>query len=176
MSCSHAKQYLATHANSSSRSHIDITAVQALIDTRDEVERWADAPVEFHFASILSPWIRRALVAGGFGTGLPASSGPRELAPVLQWEPPFQPASGRSFDIEALPGKSDNDSPLDDTLQRGAYGRSSGGEEALLTTDTPFFHVDLTAAVRAAENGLKSSSSRSESVSIHRADGKQETQ
>jgi sodium-independent sulfate anion transporter 11 len=28
------------------RSHIDTTAVQALIDTRTEVEKWADHPVE----------------------------------------------------------------------------------------------------------------------------------
>jgi len=28
------------------RSQLDTTAVQALIDTRNEVERWTDAPVE----------------------------------------------------------------------------------------------------------------------------------
>lgn len=28
------------------RSHIDTTAVQALIDTRTEVEKWADHPIE----------------------------------------------------------------------------------------------------------------------------------
>ena len=30
----------------SCRSHIDTTGVQALIDTRTEVERWADRPIE----------------------------------------------------------------------------------------------------------------------------------
>jgi len=28
------------------RSHIDTTAVQALIDARTEIERWTDYPVE----------------------------------------------------------------------------------------------------------------------------------
>lgn len=34
------------HNTASIRSHIDTTAVQAVIDTRNEVERWTDAPVE----------------------------------------------------------------------------------------------------------------------------------
>jgi len=34
-------------------SHIDTTAVQALIDTRNEVEKWADHPVEVHVVTIL---------------------------------------------------------------------------------------------------------------------------
>ena len=37
---------------SSCRSHLDTTGVQALIDTRTEVERWADRPVE---VCILAP-------------------------------------------------------------------------------------------------------------------------
>ena len=49
------------------RSQVDTTSVQALVDARGEIERWADHPVEFHFSSILSPWIRRSLVGGGFG-------------------------------------------------------------------------------------------------------------
>ncbi|KAH9985562.1 sulfate permease [Russula vinacea] len=51
----------------STASQVDTTSIQALVDTRDQIERWTDHPVEFHFASILSPWIRRSLVAGGFG-------------------------------------------------------------------------------------------------------------
>ncbi|TRM56858.1 sulfate transporter family-domain-containing protein [Schizophyllum amplum] len=71
----------------SSISHIDTTAVQSLIDTRNEIERWTDAPVEFHFASILSPWIRRALVAGGFGFVANAHDAGRshEVAPVVPY-------------------------------------------------------------------------------------------
>jgi hypothetical protein len=53
-------------------SNIDSTGVQSLVDTRQQLDRYADRQVEFHFAQILSPWIKRALVAGGFGTGNPS--------------------------------------------------------------------------------------------------------
>ncbi|KAN0061303.1 Sulfate permease 2 [Thecaphora frezii] len=66
----------------SSVSHVDTTSIQALVDVRAAVERYADAKVEFHFANILSPWIRRGLLAGGFGTGL-ASRHITEVAPVV---------------------------------------------------------------------------------------------
>ena len=32
--------------NNISRSHIDTTAVQALVDARSVIEKWADHPVE----------------------------------------------------------------------------------------------------------------------------------
>lgn len=50
-------------------SNVDSTSVQVLVDVRNALERYRAAPVEFHFAHLLSPWIRRALLAGGFGTG-----------------------------------------------------------------------------------------------------------
>ena len=36
------------------RSHIDTTGVQSLIDTRTEVERWADQPVEVRYLFLSS--------------------------------------------------------------------------------------------------------------------------
>ncbi|KOS12655.1 sulfate permease [Malassezia pachydermatis] len=50
-------------------SNVDSTSVQVLVDLRNALERYAGKPVQFHFAHILSPWIRRGLLAGGFGTG-----------------------------------------------------------------------------------------------------------
>ncbi|WFD30798.1 hypothetical protein MSPP1_001822 [Malassezia sp. CBS 17886] len=50
-------------------SNVDSTSVQVLVDLRNTLERYSGRAVEFHFAVILSPWIRRALLAGGFGTG-----------------------------------------------------------------------------------------------------------
>jgi len=49
-------------------SQIDVTAVQVLQDVRDQLDRHA-APdkVEWHFAAVNRPWVKRALVAGGFG-------------------------------------------------------------------------------------------------------------
>ncbi|KAJ7694136.1 sulfate permease [Mycena rosella] len=132
-------------------SHIDITAVQAMIDTRNEVERWADHPVEFHFATILSPWIRRALIAGGFGTGTSASRVPREIAQVVPYRDLQEsnsrdmPASLQEMDPEAgdLKTREAPDSP----------DLSGDGYVPVIPTDTPFFHLDLAAAVHAAESG-----------------------
>ncbi|ODV60105.1 sulfate permease [Ascoidea rubescens DSM 1968] len=47
---------------------IDSTGLQSLIDLKKFLEIYTNHnEVEFHFANILSPWIKRALVAGGFG-------------------------------------------------------------------------------------------------------------
>ncbi|WFD33427.1 hypothetical protein MCUN1_000240 [Malassezia cuniculi] len=53
----------------SSVSNVDSTSVQILVDVKNTLERYRGGPVQFHFAHLLSPWIRRALLAGGFGTG-----------------------------------------------------------------------------------------------------------
>lgn len=134
------------------RSHIDTTAVQALIDARNEIERWADHPVEFHFATILSPWIRRALVAGGFGIGLSSSKAPQDFAALVPYR---DGASSQSNDVDNLP-----EDDIESGLKKGDSHPSSGvpdGFAPILPVDTPFFHIDLLAAVWAAESGVPSS-------------------
>ncbi|KAI5823724.1 sulfate permease [Schizophyllum commune Tattone D] len=180
----------------SSISHIDTTAVQSLIDTRSEIERWTNAPVEFHFASILSPWIRRALVAGGFGFGARAHDAGRshEVAPVVPYrdglregDPETSPQV-RQNDVEARGGvdgiveqarewsegshdyKEQPESyqppalPTSHSTQRPPFAPSTSSPDLkdagaiaevelapLISDDTPFFHLDLQEAVRAAE-------------------------
>ncbi|RPD65885.1 sulfate permease [Lentinus tigrinus ALCF2SS1-7] len=131
-------------------SHIDTTGIQSLIDTRTEVERWANKPIEFHFATILSPWIRRALIAGGFGTGQPSSHAPTEIAPVVPYRGGRRQLSERQKqpDIEAI-----EEVPKEE-------------EAPIVPEDTPFFHFDLVAAVRAAESGLGVNVDKSESSSL----------
>ncbi|VDC07894.1 unnamed protein product [Peniophora sp. CBMAI 1063] len=161
----------------SSVSQIDTTAVQTLIDTRVEVERWTDGAVEFHFASILSPWIRRALVAGGFGTGAPASSRPREIAPVVTYGHELRERrhiAGREGDAESGKVDSEYADSVDGLTReqllppRAAFGDHVGNDASLIPVDTPFFHLDLETAVRAAEAGVRThprdSSSDSDSV------------
>ncbi|EPX74405.1 sulfate transporter [Schizosaccharomyces octosporus yFS286] len=48
-------------------NHIDTTGVQSLVDTRKELENYADDEVEFHFTDINNGWIKRTLIAAGFG-------------------------------------------------------------------------------------------------------------
>ncbi|KAI8072224.1 sulfate transporter family-domain-containing protein [Gilbertella persicaria] len=64
-------------------NHLDSTGVQTLLDLKLAINRFSGYEVEWHFASIGSPTIRNALIAGGFGSQ--AGRGPRtgELLPVV---------------------------------------------------------------------------------------------
>ncbi|CAA7267649.1 unnamed protein product [Cyclocybe aegerita] len=127
-------------------SHIDTTAIQALIDTRTEIDKWANHPVEFHFATVLSPWIRRALVAGGFGIGISASKS-REIAAVVP----------HREDPNEIPEYEKDDVESGDLKKRASLSlNEKSGYAPLIGTETPFFHVDLAAAVKAAESGIGS--------------------
>ncbi|KAF8607694.1 putative sulfate permease [Ceratobasidium sp. AG-I] len=138
-------------------AHIDTTGVQNLIDTRMELERWADRPIEFHFASILSPWIRRGLVAGGFGTAQEGRVIPHEVAPIVP--PPQGQYTGPNdeYAVTSTPaqgGKNSKDLENDGVLPETRSGMSSTTEfEApIVSRSTPFFHLDLNSAVRAAQS------------------------
>ncbi|OJT14139.1 hypothetical protein TRAPUB_9250 [Trametes pubescens] len=148
-------------------SHLDTTGVQALIDTRTEVERWADHPVEFHFATILSPWIRRALVAGGFGVGTLSTRMHEEIAPVTRYHDqyiadpehigPAKNSHEREDDLEAPP----NVAQISVRSSSEGTVRSVPNDAAapMMLPSTPFFHLDVATAVRAAEGGVTRPSS-----------------
>ncbi|KAG6821156.1 hypothetical protein H0H93_005376 [Arthromyces matolae] len=127
-------------------SHIDTTAVQSLIDTRAVVEKWADHPVEFHFATVLSPWIRRALIAGGFGIGISSSGEAPDVAPVVAYN-----ASAASF-----VGVQDDHNIESGDIKKTNDLESQSELEPIISEDTPFFHIDLVSAVRAAESDKNS--------------------
>lgn len=56
------------HLDFSCVASIDATSIQSLVDLRKSLNNYAGREVEFHFSSILSPWIRRGLYHAGFGT------------------------------------------------------------------------------------------------------------
>ncbi|KAG8779455.1 hypothetical protein FRC20_003171 [Serendipita sp. 405] len=151
--------------------NLDTTGVQNLVDTRTELEKWADAPVEFHFANILSPWVRRALVAGGFGTGS-GDHGAVEVAPVVppQNEDYADANQDWRYEPNSSHPKGSRPTTSDKDVERGsededkaAYHKQANNsahssvEGPLLSTLTPFFHVDLASAVRHAESRAKRS-------------------
>ncbi|PIL23773.1 transporter [Ganoderma sinense ZZ0214-1] len=151
-------------------SHIDTTGVQGLIDTRAEVERWADRPIEFHFATILSPWIRRALIAGGFGVRGSAMSTHfhEEIAPVTRYHDQYIADPEHTEPIDAVSRTADPEAGVSVVPVSAISARSSSeqtvqslpSESALMMLpDTPFFHLDLAAAVKAAEKGLSRAAS-----------------
>jgi len=66
-------------------NHIDLTAVQALIDTRNLLNRHtAPHTAQWHFACIHNRWARRALASAGFGfPSFETESGtPQHFVPV----------------------------------------------------------------------------------------------
>ena len=129
------------------RSQVDTTSIQALVDARSEIERWADHPVEFHFATILSPWIRRSLVAAGFGYDRRSQpdSRPHDVVGVPSSYDVLH-VGASSTDIEARETK-------EVQFPNSSYGTIDRGEASAVQVDTPFFHLDLAEAVAAAEGG-----------------------
>ncbi|TRM61717.1 sulfate transporter family-domain-containing protein [Schizophyllum amplum] len=141
-------------------SHVDTTAVQTLIDTRAEIERWADRPVEFHFATITSPWVRRALIAGGFGFSRDGAQVPHEIAPVVPYRDSEARTDSMSSDTkdDLESGNKDSKTVADVTevpISSSGASSVSSNYETIMRSDTPFFHVDLTAAIRAAERSAE---------------------
>ncbi|KAI0646822.1 sulfate permease [Trametes meyenii] len=155
-------------------SHLDTTGVQALIDTRTEVERWVDRPVEFHFATILSPWIRRALVAGGFGVGTVSTHIHEEIAPVTRYHDQYiaDPQHADPLTPTDEQVRLDDPEALTQVVQISARSSSEGTVQMdrkdmagpMMLPSTPFFHLDVGTAVRAAEGGVTRASSIIENV------------
>ncbi|KAJ2018145.1 hypothetical protein H4S04_007638 [Coemansia sp. S16] len=139
-------------------SNVDITSIQNLVDVRKQLDRYADRAVSWHFAGVKSPWIRRALVAGGFGSSNTATRTVFSVATV-----------------GALEHKGDQ--PLSETLSASNRGQHAPDEEfisdsftstrdkpqvdnstsfdtlplPILSADHPFFHIDLDEALKAAK-------------------------
>jgi solute carrier family 26 (sodium-independent sulfate anion transporter), member 11 len=107
----------------------------------------------------VNPWVRRALLAGGFGTGN-GSHIPTEVAPVV---PPHDQEydhiaddwkfhrTAQKTSADDLEGAGDDDSGKAHSGDNGRDGVGSSSQGPLVSTLTPFFHVDLSSAVRAAE-------------------------
>lgn len=111
---------------------------------------------------MLSPWTRRALIAGGFGIGNhdPVSN-VREIAAVVPYR------EGQRDETIEEPKRPDLESGVDNKRPSRSRETAVYGEDgaALVPLDTPFFHFDLVGAVRAAESGLMRQLSRRSSTS-----------
>lgn len=171
----------------SSVSNVDTTSVQCLVDVRQSVERYTGQRVDFYFATITSPWIRRALLAGGFGTGQ-TSQHYTEVAPVIGSHyassvPRLTPTRAAQKDIESgnnaispVPrldsspqDESSSSSPSSERASRksvdGGQPENESQNESQVSVPiiwnhdlTPFFHLDLSAALAAARASPPTSS------------------
>lgn len=134
---------------------VDSTGVQSLVDARHQINKYADREVEFHFANIVSPWVRRGLLAGGFGFGVPLREF-AEIAPVVEGNSSY---SGSSSGAEATDMKhrvknylmntdfKDGRFKPQDEYDLNQAERGSNDQEnswgAVISNDTPFFHLDI---------------------------------
>lgn len=64
-------------------NHLDSTGVQTLLDLRLAINRYCGSEIEWHFASIATPFIRNSLIIAGFGKQNGRESHPFELVPVV---------------------------------------------------------------------------------------------
>ena len=83
----------------------------------------------------------RALIAGGFGTGIPSHQVPTEIAAVV----PYHDISGASH---KAPEKATD---IEERAVPELRSVGSSSSAPINLQDTPFFHLDIVEAVRAAE-------------------------
>jgi len=129
-------------------NNLDTTGVQALIDVRRAVNRYADREVPWHFAGINSYAVRHALLEGGFGLVKTSDQDVGDIAAVVPDNEDNQYRIDEPHtkeDLETGVDKVETDKPVVETDEKGA-------PKALSTTNPryPFFHYDLDDAVAAA--------------------------
>lgn len=94
---------------------LDITSIQALIDVRNQLDRYASPDVvDWHIACINNRWAKRALVAGGFGYPLERADGLHH-----RWQSIFSVAEiGGEFSAAAAAESNLNEKELRDRERR----------------------------------------------------------
>lgn len=136
-------------------NYIDVTSAQALVDLRDQFDRYASPnKVEWHFAGIGNRWTKRALVASGFGYGAPATEEGSDGSDISKPEPLVAVAQVDSRvdtrdNSETESGSGKGISPVVTTVAVGADSRK-GSFVPVSGLNRPYFHVNLATAVESA--------------------------
>jgi sodium-independent sulfate anion transporter 11 len=147
-----------------------VTSIQALIDTRNQLDRHASPePVEWHLAHINNRWARRSFAAAGFGFPSPTA-----VNSLPQWKPIYSVAAVGdasanqkqstvvvSKDMESGDGVQRISSQSVTGSNTDAGGAFSGKAATLQGVNRPFFHIDIAAAV---ENAVANAEAKSGSA------------
>jgi len=158
-------------------NHLDVTAAQALVDLRNQFDRYTDPDtVEWHFAGVANRWTKRALVASGFGAerksrlrryeeeeedgskekGLGSGGKVKELGPlvaVAEAEGGGDGGDGRSGSLGGGKGKEGAEiSPATSSATQQEEGQRGSGKRLVpvFGINRPFFHVDVITALKSA--------------------------
>lgn len=125
--------------------HVDLTGVQFLVDARQELNKYANREVEYHFVGVVSPWARRAILSGFFALeeGFRPEQYIVELGqtPGLSANPPIEDED-YSSDSGSIRPRSRN---YRDEEERDTNSSLSedGQYIPLVATNTPFFHLEI---------------------------------
>ncbi|KAH8554789.1 sulfate transporter family-domain-containing protein [Umbelopsis sp. PMI_123] len=135
-------------------NNVDSTGIQTLLDVQSALNKYADRNVQWHFANINSPFIRNALLAGGFGSQ--TVSHPGEILPVV-------PASRDGPKQEKSAETTSSVRDIEEAISEDGHKQQEIHEELRLSVESdlttlpgypvdkyPFFHWNLEEAVRAA--------------------------
>jgi sodium-independent sulfate anion transporter 11 len=144
---------------------LDVTAAQALVDLRNQFDRYA-APdrVEWYFAGVSNRWTKRALVASGFGVDRnPNENGGVPDEPLIALA---EADGGGSRDPKAEVRSRSKTKEKEGDVEAAAAGGevtpvpsvSVGGAGRLVPlygVNRPFFHVDVGTALASAIRSLE---------------------
>lgn len=111
-------------------SQIDSTALQSLVDLRKSINKYADRQVEFHFAGIVSPWVKRGLKNMKFGDVNEQYSDKSIIA-------------GHSSFHLARVQRNSEDSRNSENSFEDLESRRTFDIETVSGTNLPFFHIDV---------------------------------
>ncbi|KAK6082816.1 sulfate permease [Seiridium cupressi] len=146
-------------------NHVDTTSIQALIDTRNQLDRHAfPEPVEWHLANVTNRWTRRAFAAAGFGF---PSHALLEANPA--WKPTYSVAvvgSGSDYEKQSsIVHTKDIESDDIDRISSSSVPAKSGSRipnrvGTVTGINRPFFHLDVTAALETAIANSQSKTAR----------------
>lgn len=132
-----------------------------------------DTPPQFHFANIYRADVYSVLVAGGFGvpTTTPVHPTFYPPGPLFPRETVAVRNNYKACQTRAPVGLRSRGGTYSDSPQDRTEGYL---QEPIVSESTPFFHVDLIAAVQAAEKlGLKAEEVESETGEDGRSGGSQ---
>lgn len=127
-------------------NNIDATSVQALIDVRNQLDRYVSPDtVDWHFANITNRWTKRGLAAAGFGLRKENDEQGQAIFSIAELmgehnrNPNLKEKSRSEDDIETASAPLEQKRPLMGTRQVVVQG-----------LNRPLFHFDLQEAVEAA--------------------------
>lgn len=139
---------------------LDVTAAQALIDLRNQFDRYADPDrVEWHFAGVTNRWTKRSLVASGFGAELRDHTASEDKATTELLIGAAVASGSRAADVK---GSEINTKSKEVDLEAAggeitpASSRGTGKRLVpLYGVNRPYFHVDVETAVASTIRNLE---------------------